>query len=144
MSLPVTASTASQVAASDKTEITYFDPGWTKSSTVESNPTVHYDYTPEGWQALRQPDKVTAKEADPDERMTWEYFDDGRVKARRDPDEGGISYTYDLNNNLVSATDSTGKSSEDHSSIEILASVDSLDRLSVVRHREVVSGQADP
>ena len=43
--------------------MTYFDPGWIRTSDDPANPKVHFDYTAQGWQASRTPEQVGAPAA---------------------------------------------------------------------------------
>ncbi|WP_328415184.1 hypothetical protein OG470_22535 [Micromonospora sp. NBC_00389] len=66
----------------NETTNTYWDNGWTRSSTDPWNIATSYDYDNEGAQTLR---KVRSADEDSSSRtMSWQYFPDGKVKARAD------------------------------------------------------------
>ncbi len=59
-SLPVTSASAGSVQASAKTVMSYFDPGWIRTSDDPANPKVRFDYTALGWQAEPTPERKDA------------------------------------------------------------------------------------
>ena len=108
-SLPVTSSDPAQVQASAKTQMAYFDPGWIRTSDDPTNPKVHFDYTAQGQQAERVPERrSTPGTLDTSRRLLWEYFDDSQLKVRKDADGQATTYTYDANNNLTAANSASG------------------------------------
>jgi RHS repeat-associated protein len=136
-SLPVSTSEAVNVDPLAKTSMTYYDPGWIKTSDDHVNPKVHFDYTPEGWQFKRVPEKSsTNHNLDLDESMSWRYFPDGMLKQRTDQDKGVARYEYDLDNNLKEATDSTGVKDKDAKPFKILGEYDWLGRPAKISHRK--------
>ncbi len=94
-SLPVQASNPANVPTEKKTTLTYFDPGWIKSSNDPGNPPIDFDYFAEGWQRLRTPDTGG--------RVGWKYFEDGLVKEINERDGGLTIFAYDPNGNLTRA-----------------------------------------
>jgi YD repeat-containing protein len=108
-SLPVVSSDPAQVQATAKTQLTYFDPGWIRTSDDPTNPKVHFDYTAQGQQAERVPERRSAPGTlDDGNRMLWQYFDDGQLKVRKDQDGQAATYTWDANNNLTAAHSASG------------------------------------
>ncbi len=108
-SLPVTSASATSVQDSARTVETYFDPGWVRSSKDPTNPKVRFDYTAQGLQAERTPER-TDQPGIPDtgKQMTWAYFADTLLKQRTDQGGQAATYAYDANNNLTSATNASG------------------------------------
>jgi YD repeat-containing protein len=108
-SLPVTSSDPAQVQASAKTQMAYLDPGWIRTSDEPTTPKVHFDYTAQGQQAERVPERRSAPGTlDEGKRMLWEYFDDGQLKVRKDQDGQAATYSWDANNNLTGAHSGSG------------------------------------
>ena len=138
VSLPVYADTAGAVAADKKTSVSYFDPGWIRTSDDPApNPPVHFDYTAEGWQASRTPEVLGGGALDLQQRMLWEYYPDGQVKRETDSrGKGATSYTYDANDNLVKADEGRGVFAVDEKAIDVEATWDRFDQLVKVRHQK--------
>jgi RHS repeat-associated protein len=113
-SLPVAAADKANVTATDKTQLTYFDPGWIASSdNPDPLPPVHFDYSAEGWQRLRTPEQAGQSDRlNTELQMVWEYFPDGVLHAIHDRGghRGGhrVTYAYDANNQLTLAKDASG------------------------------------
>ncbi len=108
-SLPVTSASASSVQDSARTVETYFDPGWVRSSKDPTNPKVRFDYTAQGQQAERTPERKDQPGIpDTGKQMTWAYFADTLLKQRTDQGGQAATYAYDANNNLTSATNASG------------------------------------
>jgi len=63
------------------TTLTYFDNGWTRTSTDPWEILTTYDYDNIGKQTLRQ---VTSAGGSSSRTMTWQYYPDGKLKARAD------------------------------------------------------------
>ncbi len=105
-SLPTTEGNPALVTGTAKTEMTYFDPGWIKTSTDNVNPNVHFDYTAQGWQRERTPElKSDPGNLNRDRTLTWSYYPDGLLKERIDPDGQRSTFDYDPNDNLLEAVD---------------------------------------
>ncbi len=140
-SLPVSVGDPSQVPAKAMTRMSYFDPGWVRTSNDSVNPEVHFDYSAEGWQQERIPEtSMTDSQLNQDAGMTWSYYPDGMLKERDDQTGGTQTYTYDPNNNLVSAVDAAGVDAPSEKPIELSAAYDWLDRPTEVRNRKGVGG----
>ncbi len=60
---------------------TYFDNGWVRSTTDPWGIVTSYDHTPLGQQASRT---VTSAGGSSSRTMTWDYFQDGKLKSRSD------------------------------------------------------------
>ncbi|MFD4116904.1 DNRLRE domain-containing protein [Streptomyces niveus] len=63
------------------TTLTYFDNGWTKSSTDPWDIITTYDYTEIGQQARRT---LTSAGGDSSRTMAWSYYPDGTLKSKTD------------------------------------------------------------
>ena len=136
-SLPVTSSAASSVQNTARTVMTYFDPGWIRTSDDPTSPKVTFDYTAEGWQAARTPDlRASAGVPNNDRRMTWQYFADGQLKARADEGTQPSTYRYDANNNLTNATDAAGIIEPSETAVITEATYTGFNEVSKVRHRK--------
>ncbi|MFI6259039.1 DNRLRE domain-containing protein [Micromonospora zamorensis] len=136
-SLPVTQSDPASVTDNARTRMTYFDPGWIRTSKDPRNPTVHFDYTPQGWQLERQVElKGSPGQLDDDRRMTWEYFNDGQQRRRVDRKAQASTYTYDAQNNLVAALDAAGLADPGEKAVRTQSTYDAFDEITKVRHRK--------
>ncbi|HEX6498205.1 MAG TPA: DNRLRE domain-containing protein, partial [Micromonosporaceae bacterium] len=63
------------------TRYTYFDNGWTRTSTDPWDIVTSYDYNELGQQTVRT---VTSAGGSSSRTMTWSYYPDGKLKARSD------------------------------------------------------------
>lgn len=136
-SLPVTSATAGAVQDTAKTKLDYFDPGWTRTSDDPANPAVHFDYTAQGWQAERTPERKDAPgELDETLRMRWAYDPDGQLAERRDQGGQPATYDYDVNNNLTNALDAAGVVDPDEKAVATHADYTGFDEVKKVRHRK--------
>ncbi|HYP23538.1 MAG TPA: DNRLRE domain-containing protein [Actinomycetota bacterium] len=137
-SLPVTSLAPPADAHESWTVVTHWDPGWVKTSKTAPNPIVHFDYEAPGWQKSRIPEMKDSPDTKNMERaMSWTYYPDGTLKTRTDQDGGGVSYEYDLDNNVKSIVDDSGISGNEKR-VEMKATYDSLDRRIEIRHRKAV------
>jgi YD repeat-containing protein len=139
-SLPVTVAnpaSSGDIAASQKTSMTYFDPGWIRSSKDPANPKVRFTYSAQGWQATRTPeDPEQPGTLNKAERMGWDYYPDGMLKARWDREGALTTSKYDANNNLIRAVDTSGVGAGSENPIEVLAQYDWVDRVTKTRNRK--------
>ncbi|MGW5366553.1 golvesin C-terminal-like domain-containing protein [Actinopolymorpha pittospori] len=71
-------------ATTNDTTFTYFDNGWTKTSTDPWDITTVYDYTDLGQQLSRTLTAGGAAGDDADRAMSWTYFPDGKLATRSD------------------------------------------------------------
>ena len=144
-SLPTSVSDPGVVPSDRKTTMTYFDPGWIRTSEPPSEnpstqPAMHFDYSAEGWQTKRvpefagQPDRLNERQA-----IRWEYFTDGKVRAIKDRDGQVSTYGYDANNNLITAIDSSGLTGPSQTRFDVDATYNGFDELSKAR-RKLSSG----
>jgi RHS repeat-associated protein len=103
-----------QIPASGKTSITYFDTGDVLTENNPTDPAVHFTYSAEGWQSSRTPNAVDANgndtgSPDPTRAINWTYNADGAVTQVADPGGTGTStYQYDANGNLTQASEGRG------------------------------------
>jgi YD repeat-containing protein len=134
-SLPVTSSSASAVADTARTVMTYFDPGWIRTSDDPNNPKVHYDYTAQGLQAERTPENASGG-LDDAKQMTWNYYLDGQLKSRKDQGGQLSTYAYDANNNLTDSTDGAGVTDPTEHAVQTQASYTGFNEVAKVRHRK--------
>ncbi len=85
------------------TTYTYFDNGWTRSSTDAWNIKTEYDYDTLGSQTMR---KLTGA-GSATRQMTWTYLPDGKKKTQSDDGDGSgtarknFEFNYDPNANLT-------------------------------------------
>ena len=135
-SLPTTATSAAAVAPEHKTTNDYWDPGWIRTSNEPADPKVRFDYTAEGWQASRTPENGQGEE-DLLRRLTWEYWADGMLKAKKDRGRQLTRYFYDANDNLTVTDDAGGVTSDKEAPIDIRATFDDFDQPSKVRTQKV-------
>jgi hypothetical protein len=119
------------------TVVEYWDPGWIAAgNSPDTTPTIHFDYTAAGWQAMRAPERASG-ELNLAEQMFWSYFADGMLRERRDRGGQRSTFTYDANNNLTYAVDAAGVTAATRTPIEILTDYTSLDQVAKTRQREV-------
>jgi YD repeat-containing protein len=136
-SLPVTSSAASSVQDTARTVMTYFDPGWIRTSDDPSNPKVAFDYTAQGWQASRVPERKAAPgTSDMTQKMTWEYFADGQLKSRTDNGGQPNTFRYDVNDNLVQAADATGLTDPGETAMNTEATWTGFNQPAKIRNRK--------
>ncbi|MEH1054735.1 DNRLRE domain-containing protein [Micromonospora sp. CPCC 206171] len=136
-SLPVTQSDPASVTDNARTRMTYFDPGWIRTSKDPRNPMVHFDYSAQGWQIERQVElKSTPGQLDDDRRMTWEYFNDGQQRRRVDRKGQASTYTYDAENNLVAALDAAGLTDPGEKAVRTQSTYNAFSEITKVRHRK--------
>jgi len=136
-SLPTTQSDPNLVGAGAKTEMSYFDPGWIRTSDDPANPLVHFDYTAQGWQKERTPELMNAPGTlDTEHRMTWDYFLDGKTKSRNNRMGHPITFTYDADNNQITANATGGVTGGGERPIETQSTFDGFDQISKTRSRK--------
>jgi len=138
-SLPVTSDSFGAIAPEAMTRMTYFDPGWIRTSDNDVNPAMHFDYTPEGWQSSRTP-AGPAGALDLTHQMLWRYAPDGMVISRADRDGGLATYTYDLDNLLEQARDVSGVSDSTEKVVDILTEYGWASQPTRVLNRKGLSG----
>src|SRR5439155_11937628 len=85
------------------TKLTYWDPGWLRTSDDHIDKYVLYDYAAEGWQTSRF---TTRRQGN---LMTWEYFRDGMLKRAVDRQGHDANYTYDPDKNVKTAVEARGQ-----------------------------------
>ena len=127
-SLPLTTSDPTQVPASSKTALTYFDPGWIAISQDPGGPRIHFDYTAKGEQSLRTPE-TSGGMLDMTKQVQWSYFADGQTKSRADQQGQPITYAYDAENHLVSSHDASGLTTPSQTFVDTQNAYDDLGRL---------------
>lgn len=134
-SLPTTTATPNGTPMPPKTVMTYFDPGWIRSSDDAGQaPPVDFDYFAEGWQKSRTPQPSSGAEVRP---VSTTYFPDGMVKSISDRAKQSSTFAYDANNNLTSAK--RVATSETNTS-EIVAAYDGFDQLARLYQRRGQQG----
>ncbi|HEX7743839.1 MAG TPA: Ig-like domain-containing protein [Micromonosporaceae bacterium] len=135
-SLPVTTTDSGQVQDTARNQMTYWDPGWVRTSDKPADPKVSYDYAAQGWQIRRTPDKKGQPGVpDLEREMLWSFFDDGMLKERRDRDGNPSTYTYDADNRLTKALDASGVHGADDSPMQTEASYTGFDEVAKSRHK---------
>jgi len=136
-SLPVTSASAVDVRDTARTVMSYFDPGWIRTSDDPANPKVHFDYVAQGWQAERVPErKDVPGTLDGSKRMLWEYFADGQLKVRKDQGGQAATYSYDANNNLTDASSASGLTDPGEQPVETKVAYSGFDEVAKARHRK--------
>jgi YD repeat-containing protein len=136
-SLPVTTATPGSVQATAKTVMSYFDPGWIRTSNDPANPKVHFDYTAQGQQARRTPERKDQPGVlDDSKRMLWEYFADGQLKQRTDQGGQGATYSYDANNNLTVAKSASGLTDPGEQPVDTTVTYTGFDEVAKTRSRK--------
>ncbi|MEK6274341.1 MAG: hypothetical protein AABM30_03295 [Actinomycetota bacterium] len=119
------------IPADRKTELTYWDPGWIRTSDDHVNALRTFGYRPEGWQASRS---ICASRGC-DER-TWTYTPDGLVSKLAIESwrgAGNATYLYDENNNLKEAHEKRGQMSPTSSAYSIYADHNGFDETTETR-----------
>jgi len=136
-SLPVTSASAGSVADTARTVLTYFDPGWIRTSDNPTDPKVRFDYSAQAWQTSRTPESKTVP-GTPDEsrRMIWTFFNDGQLRSRADQGGQPSIYSHDANNNLLKAIDASGVTDPGERAVETEATYSGFDEVAKVRHRK--------
>ncbi|HZN71745.1 MAG TPA: Ig-like domain-containing protein [Micromonosporaceae bacterium] len=137
VSLPVTSSDPTRVGDTARTRMTYWDPGWIRSSDKPADPRVVFDYAAQGLQTRRTPQlEGQSNVRDGHREMFWSYYDDGMLKERRDRDGNPSAYRYDANNNLTFALDASGVTGADDSPIQTEAVYTGFNKVGKVRHKK--------
>ncbi len=93
------------LTAAAQTKATYWDPGWVRTQTTGTNPTVRFDYAAEGWQSERSPDGAAG--TSPKTEFT-SYFPTGNVRSRSDPEGHSEQFTYDAAGQLTKGVTNVG------------------------------------
>ncbi|GAA1595368.1 hypothetical protein GCM10009789_56730 [Kribbella sancticallisti] len=136
-SFPVTAADPASVGDTAKTKMTYFDPGWIRSTKKPTDPLEVFDYFAQGWQQLKTPEKKSQPGTpDPEREMRWDYFLDGTLKTRTDRDGNDSTYSYDAGNNVLRAVDASGVTDANDLPIETVATWTGFDQPEKVKHRK--------
>ena len=135
-SLPVTASTPTAVADTARTVMTYFDPGWIRTSDDPTSPKVHFDYNALGQQVKRTPELAGAPgQLDLKLQMSWTYHPDGMLATRSDRGGQSSVLRYDEHNNLLEADDNDGISHDSQKPVDVQASYTGFDEVAKSRFR---------
>ncbi|MFF4522464.1 golvesin C-terminal-like domain-containing protein [Streptomyces bluensis] len=87
------------------TDYTYFDNGWTKSSTDPWDIVTTYDYTELGKQSART---LTSAGGSSNRTMGWSYYPDGKLKSRTDDGAPVGKSVVLVDNSDTQNTSSTG------------------------------------
>jgi RHS repeat-associated protein len=134
VSLPVTQPDPAQVSAAAKTVSTLFDTGWIASSKDPATPAVHFDYTAQGWQATRIPERPSGG-LDTSLQQSWVYYPDGKTASYTDQGGQSSAYHYDADNNLTYATEAHGLTTPGQAPVEIYADYTGYDELAATHYR---------
>jgi RHS repeat-associated protein len=127
-SLPVTTTDPTQVGASSKTILQYFDPGWIYTSQDPGQPRIHFDYDASGRQTKRTPENSSGV-VDTSQTTTWDYFPGGLLKDIVDQQGQQITYTYNADNLLTATHDASGLTSSVAVPVDTQNTYDDLGRL---------------
>ncbi len=137
VSLPVTKASASTLVPEDKTVMRHWDPGWIQETDHPTPSRATYEYTAEGWQSKR-----TAHRRDGTSRTTeWSYFLDGVLREKTGRDGRRSFYSYDENNNLLTADTDSGVDDASERPMHIESTWDGFDRQVKIRERK--TGETD-
>jgi RHS repeat-associated protein len=135
-SLTTDQAVAANVAASEKSQFTYFDPGWLRTSKDPAEPQITFDYTAKGEQASRtRAQGVNDPTADKTE--LWTYFVGGDLKQEIDPHGSPITYGYDADGNLTDLDDTAGVQTSDETPIVVQQTYDGFDRVVKTRQQKL-------
>ena len=137
--LPHTSATIDGVPAARKTVMTYLDPGWMSTSADKAKAKVHFEYTAEGWQRQRTPEKADGT-LNLAKQREWTYFADGMLQQERvatdDANSAVNTFEYDASNNLVTAHNTSGVDDVTRQGpITVLAEYDTIERPTRVRQK---------
>jgi RHS repeat-associated protein len=135
-SLSTDKAAATGVLDTERSQFTYFDPGWPRTTKDPAAPLVTFDYTAKGEQASR----TRAKEADDpsdDKTELWTYFADGDLQQEVDPHGSPTKYAYDANDNLTNIDDTGGVQSPDETELVVENTYDAFDRLTKTRQQKL-------
>jgi RHS repeat-associated protein len=128
----------------NRTEITYFDTGWIRSSREGQNADAVFDYAAAGNQTLRHPGYSKAEtdekplllgQRNDQKKMSWTYYVDGALKSETEANQERGTYTYDVHGHLKTAHRSA-EMDPGAQPVDVEASYDSLDRMSKVRQKK--------
>jgi RHS repeat-associated protein len=133
--LPDTNSDPTLVPSSKKTTVQYFDTGWVYTSQDPGMPRFHFDYTAEGQQSFRAPEDSNGN-LDPTHQMTWGYYPDGDLAARSDVQGQSTTYTYDADNKMTAAHQSSGITTGDQTPVDVKMSYTTLDQMAKVDQKK--------
>ena len=136
ISLPVDTSIAALVPKEQKTQMTYLDTGWIRTTDDPGRGVVAFDYAAQGWQTSRIPTGA------PEE--TWTYYNDGELKESKDPNGHPNVFTYDANNNLVETDDASGADNEAEAPIKVEQDYNGFNEVVEIRQKKEKPGEVVP
>jgi RHS repeat-associated protein len=123
-----------------RTNVTYFDTGWIRTTDDPGKLVVSFDYTAEGWQSFRQ---GTTRDQHGDLAKAgeeiWTYFADGLVASEKDPNGDPQNFGYDANGNPVRSDDANGVAHDSEAPISVELDYNGFDEIVEVRQRKRVS-----
>jgi RHS repeat-associated protein len=128
ISRPVTTTDPTQLGQSQQTTMRHFDTGWIATSQDPGASVVHFDYSAKGEQLLRAPENAQGV-LDRSKEMDWDYFPDGQVHDRFDPQHQPITYSYNADDVLASTHNAGGITDPSQSFIDSRNTLDDLDRV---------------
>jgi RHS repeat-associated protein len=135
VSLATNEASAASVAPSEKSQFTYFDPGWPRTTKDPAEPEISFDYTAKGEQAARTRAQG-ANDPTPDKTELWSYFTDGDLKEEIDPHGSPTTYAYDANDNVIRLEDTGGVQTPDEAELIAELTYDGFDRLTRTRQQK--------
>jgi RHS repeat-associated protein len=135
-SLTTDQSVAANVATSEKSQFTYFDPSWPRTTKDPAEPQITFDYTANGQQASRTRAQGSSNPA-PDKTELWSYFSDGDLKQTVDPHGSPTTYGYDANDNQTNLDATGGVQTAGETKLVAQQTYDAFDRLVKVRQQKV-------
>jgi RHS repeat-associated protein len=138
-SLTTDQAVAGNVLPGEKSQFTFFDPGWPRTTKDPAEPLVTFDYTAKGEQASRT---RAQSNTDPSPFLTetWSYFADGDLQEQHDAAGAPTTYGYDANDNLATMTATGGVQAAGETPIVAQNTYDGFDQLTKVRQQK--TGQA--
>lgn len=145
-SLPDASADPASVDAKKKRLLTHFDTGWIETTSDRTKPKVRFEYTAEGWQRLRTPDKADGSGPNLARQREWQYYLDGMLEEEKiatdESNSASNTFKYDQNNNLVFAHNATAlNNTTNQKPIDVEATYDLLDRPTKVRSQK--AGEAN-
>jgi RHS repeat-associated protein len=124
------------VAATEKSQFTYFDSGRVRTSKDPAEPQVSYDYSARGQQTSRMR-ALSTTDTGSYLTETQSYFSDGDLKDQHDAAGAPTTYTYDANDNVTGMTATGGVEVAAESPIVAQSTYDGFDQLVKLRQQKL-------
>jgi len=124
------------VALSERSQFTYFDTGWLRTSKGPAEPQVTFDYSARGQQVARTR-ALSATDTGAFLTETQSYFADGDLKDQHDAAGAPTTYGYDANDNLTAMTATGGVQAAGEAAIVAQQTYDGFDQITKVRRQKL-------